>query len=174
MAAAIAIIKTAPAARSFVFFIISLYSGETKSANDSMDELIASADNTAPITITTAIHSVWDKPKKKPAITTQIAAKQCIHALCSFCINKRMPLKAYRKLASRLRKVKPLFFILFIVLRERDKDSELTQHIKELPGQPHQNSEIPFPIPANYSIIFCKNGYKIGKTGWFLLSGMVL
>ena len=36
MAAAIAIIKTAPAARSFVFFIISLYSGETKSANDSM------------------------------------------------------------------------------------------------------------------------------------------
>ena len=109
MAAAIAIIKTAPAARSFVFFIISLYSGETKSANDSMDELIASADNTAPITITTAIHSVWDKPKKKPAITTQIAAKQCIHALCSFCINKRMPLKAYRKLASRLRKVKPLF-----------------------------------------------------------------
>lgn len=83
MAAAIAIIKTAPAA-SLSFFIISLYSGETKSANDSMDELIASADNTAPITITTAIHSVWDKPKKKPAITTQIAAKQCIHALCSF------------------------------------------------------------------------------------------
>ena len=116
MAAAIAIIKTAPAARSFVFFIISLYSGETKSANDSMDELIASADNTAPITITTAIHSVWDKPKKKPAITTQIAAKQCIHALCSFCINKRMPLKAYRKLASRL----------FIVLRERDKDTNNT------------------------------------------------
>ena len=115
MAAAIAIIKTAPAARSFVFFIISLYSGETKSANDS-----------APITITTAIHSVWDKPKKKPAITTQIAAKQCIHALCSFCINKRMPLKAYRKLASRLRKVKPLFFILFIVLRERDKDTNNT------------------------------------------------
>ena len=110
MAAAIAIIKTAPAARSFVFFIISLYSGETKSANDSMDELIASADNTAPITITTAIHSVWDKPKKKPAITTQIAAKQCIHALCSFCINK----------------VKPLFFILFIVLRERDKDTNNT------------------------------------------------
>ena len=124
MAAAIAIIKTAPAARSFVFFIISLYSGETKSANDSMDELIASADNTAPITITTAIHSVWDKPKKKPAITTQIAAKQCIHALCSFCINKRMPLKAYRKLASR--KGKPLFFILFIVLRERDKDTNNT------------------------------------------------
>ena len=126
MAAAIAIIKTAPAARCFVFFIASLYSGETKSANDSMDELIASADNTAPITITTAIHSVWDKPKEKPAIITQIVAKQCIHALCSFCINKRMPLKAYRKLASRLRKVKPLFFILFIVLRERDKDMNNT------------------------------------------------
>lgn len=43
-----------------------------------------------------------------------------------FCINKRMPLKAYRKLASRLRKVKPLFFILFIVLRERDKDTNNT------------------------------------------------
>jgi hypothetical protein len=37
-----------------------------------------------------------------------------------------MPLKAYRKLASRLRKVKPLFFILFIVLRERDKDMNNT------------------------------------------------
>lgn len=37
-----------------------------------------------------------------------------------------MPLKAYRKLASRLRKVKPLFFILFIVLRERDKDTNNT------------------------------------------------
>ena len=34
--------------------------------------------------------------------------------------------KAYRKLASRLRKVKPLFFILFIVLRERDKDMNNT------------------------------------------------
>ena len=34
--------------------------------------------------------------------------------------------KAYRKLASRLRKVKPLFFILFIVLRERDKDTNNT------------------------------------------------
>ena len=104
MAAAIAIIKTEPAARSFVFFIAPLYSGETKSANDSMEELTASADNTAPITIVIAIHSVLDKPKKEPAIITQIAVKQCIHALCSFCINKRIPLKAYRKLASRLRK----------------------------------------------------------------------
>ena len=57
MAAAIAIIKTAPAARSFVFFIISLYSGETKSANDSMDELIASAVNTArPLSILSGIN----------------------------------------------------------------------------------------------------------------------
>ena len=30
------------------------------------------------------------------------------------------------------------------------------------------------PIPANHSIILCKNGCKIGKTGWFSLSGTVL
>ena len=90
-----------------------------------MDELIASADNTAPITIMTAIHSVWDKPKKKPAITTQTRPQTMYHAFVLARINKRMPLKAYRKLASRLRKVKPLFFILF-VLRERDKDTNST------------------------------------------------
>ena len=30
------------------------------------------------------------------------------------------------------------------------------------------------PTPANHSIILCKNRYKIGKTGWFSLSGTVL
>lgn len=30
------------------------------------------------------------------------------------------------------------------------------------------------PIPANHSIILSKNGYKIGKTGWFLLFGTIL
>ena len=32
----------------------------------------------------------------------------------------------------------------------------------------------PIPIPTNHSIILCKNGYKIGKTGWFSLLGKVL
>ena len=30
------------------------------------------------------------------------------------------------------------------------------------------------PIPANHSIILCKNGYKIGETGWFSLLGKAL
>ena len=47
IAAAIAINNTAPAAKSFVRLIASLYSGETKSARASMDELTASAANTA-------------------------------------------------------------------------------------------------------------------------------
>lgn len=111
IAAAIAVIKTAPAARSFVFFMAALYSGETRSASASIAELIASAANTAPITIETAIHSMGDNPRNIPATITQIAAKQCIQALCSFCINSRIPFNAYRKLANRLWNVKPLFFI---------------------------------------------------------------
>lgn len=110
-AAAIAVINTAPAARSFVFFIASLYWGETRSASASIAELIASAAKTAPITIQTAIHSKGDNPKNRPADTTQIAAKQWIQALCSCCIKMRIPFNAYRKLANRLRRVKPLFFI---------------------------------------------------------------
>jgi len=37
-----------------------------------------------------------------------------------------------------------------------------------------QDETAVFPIPANHSIIFKKNGCKIGKTCWFLLSGTVL
>ena len=36
------------------------------------------------------------------------------------------------------------------------------------------NNKHQIPISANHSIILCKNGYKIGKTGQFLLSGTVL
>ena len=36
------------------------------------------------------------------------------------------------------------------------------------------NDKHPIPIPTNHSIILCKNGYKIGKTGWFSLFGTVL
>ena len=35
-------------------------------------------------------------------------------------------------------------------------------------------SETLFPISASHSIILCKNGCKIGKTGRFSLSGTVL
>lgn len=93
-AAAIAISRTAPAARSFVRLMASLYSGDTKSASASTAELTASAANTAPITITTAIHSIFEISSRKPANTTHTAAKQCIQALCSFVISKRIPLKA--------------------------------------------------------------------------------
>lgn len=93
-AAAIAISKTAPAARSLVRLMASLYSGDTKSASASTAELTASAANTAPITITQAIHSIFDISSRNPALTTQTAAKQCIQALCSFVISKHIPLKA--------------------------------------------------------------------------------
>ena len=36
------------------------------------------------------------------------------------------------------------------------------------------NNKHQIPISANHSIILCKNGYKIGKTGWFSLLGKVL
>ena len=36
------------------------------------------------------------------------------------------------------------------------------------------NNKHQIPISANHSIILCKNGYKIGKTGWFSFSGTVL
>ena len=36
------------------------------------------------------------------------------------------------------------------------------------------NNKHQIPISANHSIILCKNGYKIGKTGWFSLFGTVL
>lgn len=111
MAAAIAISNTAPAAKSFVRLMASLYSGETKSAKASIEEFTASAAKTAPITITTATHSIRDKPSRAPAISTQTAAKQCIQALCSFVINSLIPLKANRKLLILFRSVKPSFFI---------------------------------------------------------------
>ena len=75
-AAAMANIRTAPAARSFVRLIASLYPGETKSANASIDELMASAANTSPIAKVMTIHSAAESPSTAPATTTQTAAKQ--------------------------------------------------------------------------------------------------
>ena len=76
IAAVIANIRTAPAARSFVRFIASLYSGETKSAKASIDELIASAANTRPMAKAMTIHSSAERFSRKPANNTQTAAKQ--------------------------------------------------------------------------------------------------
>ena len=76
MAAAMASISTAPAARSLVRFMASLYPGETRSAIASMDEFTASAARTVPMANVTAIHSVVDIPNAKPAIMTHTAAKQ--------------------------------------------------------------------------------------------------
>ena len=121
IAAAIAINNTAPAAKSFVRLIASFYSGETKSARASMDELTASAANTAPITIVTAIHSMRESPNTTPAISTQTAAKQWIQALCSFVINSLIPLKANLKLLALFRNVKPSFFIFIASLIEEGK-----------------------------------------------------
>lgn len=128
IAAAIAINNTAPAAKSFVRLIASLYSGETKSARASMDELTASAANTAPITIVTAIHSMRESPNTIPAISTQTAAKQWIQALCSFVINSLIPLKANLKLLALFRNVKPSFFIFIASLIEEGKYTKTRSH----------------------------------------------
>ena len=76
MAALIARINTAPAAKSFVRLIASLYSGETKSASASMEELTAPAASTEPMANTMAIHSVEESPISHPAMVTHTAAKQ--------------------------------------------------------------------------------------------------
>ena len=36
------------------------------------------------------------------------------------------------------------------------------------------NDRHSIPIPVNHSIFLCKNGYKIGETGWFSLLGKAL
>ena len=65
MAADMASISTAPAARSLVRLIASLYPGETRSAMASIDEFTASAASTVPMAKVTAIHSVVDMSKRK-------------------------------------------------------------------------------------------------------------
>lgn len=111
VAAAMASINTAPAARSLVRFIASLYLGETRSEMASMDEFTASAAKTVPMANITAIHSVVDMSKANPAIMTHIAAKQCIHALCSRVMSSLIPLNANLKLFSLFLSVNPSFFI---------------------------------------------------------------
>ena len=114
MAADMASISTAPAARSLVRFMASLYPGETRSAMASMDEFTASAARTVPMANITDIHSVVDMLKANPAAMTHTAAKQCIHALCSLVMSSFMPLKANLKLLSLFLSVNPSFFILIL------------------------------------------------------------
>lgn len=76
MTAEIAPTRTAAAAKSFTFLILSCFSGDIKSAIFSRDEFINSSEKTTPITMTKTIHSVVEILKKKPAILTQIVAKR--------------------------------------------------------------------------------------------------
>ena len=38
----------------------------------------------------------------------------------------------------------------------------------------NKSNKYPIPILINHLIILCKNGYKIGETGWFSLLGKAL
>lgn len=66
--------KTADADISFTFFIVRLKSGETRSQSFSMAELIISKLNTTAKHKRIIIHSVEDRSKKNPAITTRKAS----------------------------------------------------------------------------------------------------
>ena len=100
MNAVIALINTPEADKSLIFFIISCFSGDIKSAIFSIDELIISRLNTSPIEKITPIHSFIEILKNSPAIITQIVANKWILALCSSFIKIRNPLNAYLKLFS--------------------------------------------------------------------------
>ncbi|EDN85039.1 hypothetical protein PARMER_03477 [Parabacteroides merdae ATCC 43184] len=52
--------------------------------------------------------------------------------------------------------------------------SSLLTFMKSTYFRTRHTSETLFPIPATHSIILFKKSCKIGKTGWFSLSGMVL
>ena len=98
VSAVIALTKTAPAARSFIFLIVVCRSGEIKSATFSMDVLMSSRTNTKPIAKTIAIHSNVEISSRKPKTMTAIAAIRCNSALGSSLISVLSPLKAYPKL----------------------------------------------------------------------------
>ncbi len=70
--------KTADAAMSFTFFIVRLNSGQTKSHNFSIAELIISKLKTIAKQISRIIHSVTLNEKKIPAPVTNNANPYCI------------------------------------------------------------------------------------------------
>jgi len=65
--------KTAEADISFTFFIVRLKSGQTRSHNFSMAELMISKLKTTPKQMKIIIHSVVVKEKNNPAIITSKA-----------------------------------------------------------------------------------------------------
>ena len=69
-------INTAAADKSFIFLILSCFSGEIKSAIFSIDELMISRQKTSPMEKTIAIHSLAETLKNNPASTTTIAANK--------------------------------------------------------------------------------------------------
>ena len=68
--------KTAAAARSFIFFMVSCFSGDMKSATFSIAELIISRTKTKPMAKTIAIHSIVEILKINPAKTASVAANK--------------------------------------------------------------------------------------------------
>jgi hypothetical protein len=108
--AAIELIRTPAADKSFIILIVSCFCGETKSAIFSIAELIISTTNTNPIAKIMAIHSKGEILKNIEAIITQKVAARCILALCSSIKRIRSPLKAGAKLFILLSK-ENLFFI---------------------------------------------------------------
>ena len=88
--------KTAAAARSFTFFIISCHCGDIKSHRFSIAEFIISSANTKAISIHIASHSKFDILSNIPIVTTAITMHTCIHELCSSVNNIFNPLSAYK------------------------------------------------------------------------------
>lgn len=88
--------KTAAAARSFTFFIISCHCGDMKSHRFSMAEFMISSANTNAISMHIANHSRLDILSNIPAVTTAITMHVCIRELCSSVNNIFNPLRAYK------------------------------------------------------------------------------
>ena len=74
MAATMAHTNTAAAPRSFMSRFLSSLSAFTKSAVLSSEELMISAENTMPITINTATHSIGEIRRINPVKMARIAA----------------------------------------------------------------------------------------------------
>ena len=109
IAAVMAVINTAPAAKSFTLPIFSFHSGDTTSESFSMAVLNVSAANTDPMQMHIIIHSIWLMSKKNPAITTRMAAARCIQALCS-ANSHLIPFAAYTKLLALFLRLNDSFF----------------------------------------------------------------
>lgn len=107
--------STAPAEMSLMWAMSGCRSGVTWSQNLSIAVLRASVIHTPPMTMTVIAHSVDDRRKNMPAITTATVAARCIHVLCS-CSSKRSPRPAKTKLRSRSRIEKLCGLSLLLIL----------------------------------------------------------